>query len=73
MIAARIPEKPASASTSTNEQTVDYFIGRMTKGDFYILCPDNDVDQTRDRRRVEWSAGGHIQRCFTCVGAVPSR
>lgn len=54
MIAASIPEKPASAWTS--EQTVDYFLGRMAKGDFYILCPDNDVDETRDRRRVEWSA-----------------
>ncbi|MEM8686726.1 MAG: SDR family NAD(P)-dependent oxidoreductase [Pseudomonadota bacterium] len=54
MIAARIPEKPASAWTS--EQTVDYFIDHMRKGDFYILCPDNDVDETRDRRRVEWAA-----------------
>ena len=54
MIAARIPEKPASAWTS--EQTVDYFMDRMRKGDFYILCPDNDVDETRDRRRVEWAA-----------------
>ena len=27
----------------------------MAKGDFYILCPDNDVDETRDSRRVEWS------------------
>ena len=54
MIAASIPEKPASAWTS--EQAVDYFLARMAKGDFYILCPDNDVDETRDRRRIEWSA-----------------
>ncbi|MEM9682469.1 MAG: SDR family NAD(P)-dependent oxidoreductase, partial [Pseudomonadota bacterium] len=53
MIARSIPEKPASAWTS--EQTVDYFIERMAKGDFYILCPDNDVDERRDCRRVEWS------------------
>lgn len=53
MIASFIPEKPPSAWTS--EQTVDYFIDRMAKGDFYILCPDNDVDETRDRRRVEWA------------------
>ena len=55
MIAAFIPEKPPSAWTS--EQTVDYFLGRLAKGDFYILCPDNDVDETRDRRRAEWAAG----------------
>lgn len=54
MIASFIPQKPPSAWTS--EQTVDYFIGCMTNGDFYILCPDNDVDETRDRRRVEWAA-----------------
>ena len=54
MIASFIPEKPPSAWTS--EQTVDYFLSRMAEGDFYILCPDNDVDEERDRRRVEWSA-----------------
>ena len=53
MIARAIPEKPPSAWTS--EQTVDYFIDRMTQGDFYILCPDNDVDEIRDRRRIAWS------------------
>lgn len=53
MIARSIPEKPASAWTS--EQTVDYFMQRLAKGDFYILCPDNDVDENRDSRRVEWS------------------
>lgn len=53
MIARVIPEKPPSAWTS--EEAVDYFMARMAKGDFYILCPDNDVDETRDRRRVAWS------------------
>lgn len=54
MIASFMPEKPAAAWTS--EQTVDYFISRMANGDFYILCPDNDVDETRDRKRSEWAA-----------------
>ncbi len=54
MIASFIPQKPAAAWSS--EQTVDYFIARMSQGDFYILCPDNDVDETRDCRRVEWAA-----------------
>ena len=53
MIASFLPEKPAAAWTS--EQTVDYFIGRMAQGDFYVLCPDNDVDETRARRRAEWA------------------
>ncbi|MEO1143533.1 MAG: SDR family NAD(P)-dependent oxidoreductase, partial [Pseudomonadota bacterium] len=59
MIARVIPEKPPSAWTS--EQAVDYFIARMKKADFYILCPDNDVDETRDRLRVEWSVRDIIE------------
>lgn len=59
MTAAHFAEKPAAAWTS--EQTVDYFIGRMAEGDFYILCPDNDVDSTRDRRRAEWAIGDIIE------------
>lgn len=57
--ARHFPEKPASAWTS--EQTVDYFIERMAAGDFYILCPDNDVDGTRDRRRATWAIGDIIE------------
>ncbi len=41
MIASFLPEKPAAAWTS--EETVDYFIEHMAKGDFYILCPDNGL------------------------------
>lgn len=59
MVAKWFPDKPAAAWTS--EQTVDYFIEKMSDGDFYILCPDNDVDSTRDRRRAEWAAGDIIQ------------
>jgi len=59
MIQRVMPEKPASAWTS--EQTVDWFLERMAAGDFYILVPDNDVDRTRDGRRVEWSARDVIE------------
>jgi len=59
MIASFLPEKPAAAWTS--EQTVDHFIERMSAGDFYILCPDNDVDSTRDKRRAEWAIGDVIE------------
>ncbi|MEM9145814.1 MAG: SDR family NAD(P)-dependent oxidoreductase [Pseudomonadota bacterium] len=59
MIARVMPEKPAAAWTS--EQTVDHLLSRMERGDFYILCPDNDVDETRDRRRLEWAARDVIE------------
>lgn len=59
MISAWMPEKPAAAWTG--EQTVDYFIERMAAGDFYILCPDNDVTPEIDRRRAAWSLGDIIE------------
>ncbi len=59
MIAAFIPEKPAGAWTS--EQTVDHLMGRLAEGDFYILCPDNEVTPELDRRRVAWAAGDIIE------------
>jgi NAD(P)-dependent dehydrogenase (short-subunit alcohol dehydrogenase family) len=59
MIAAFMPEKPPGAWTS--EETNDYMIGRLEKGDFYILCPDNDVDEETDRQRIAWAAGDVIE------------
>lgn len=51
--------KPDAAWTS--EQTVDHFLARMAEGDFYILCPDNDVSSDRDRIRVEWAMGDIVE------------
>ncbi len=59
MIASFIPEKPAGAWTS--EQTVDFFLERIAAGDFYVLCPDNDVSPMRDHRRLEWSLQDVVQ------------
>jgi NAD(P)-dependent dehydrogenase (short-subunit alcohol dehydrogenase family) len=59
MIQRFMPNKPDAAWTS--EQTVDYFIERMAAGDFYILCPDNDVPHSRDLKRVEWAIGDILE------------
>lgn len=59
MIARFMPEKPAAAWTS--EQTVDHLLERMDAGDFYILCPDNDVPRERDQKRVQWAADDIIK------------
>ena len=32
-------------------------IERMGKGDFYIICPDNDVTRETDNKRIQWAAG----------------
>lgn len=55
MIQRFMPEKPDAAWTST--EAIDYFIARMAAGDFYILCPDNDVSADIDRKRIAWASG----------------
>lgn len=47
-------EKPAAAWTP--EQTVDFLLASLDRGDFYILCPDNDVPRRLDERRILWAA-----------------
>ena len=51
-------EKPEGAWTP--EQTVDFMMARLDAGDFYILCPDNDVARPVDERRIAWAAGDVI-------------
>ena len=52
-------EKPHGAWTP--EQTVDFMIERVEAGDFYILCPDNDVPRSLDERRILWAAGDIVE------------
>jgi NAD(P)-dependent dehydrogenase (short-subunit alcohol dehydrogenase family) len=52
-------EKPPGAWTP--EQVVDRLVERMAAGDFYIICPDNDVTTEMDHRRIRW-AGDDIIR-----------
>lgn len=52
-------EKPAGAWTP--EQTVDFMLERLAEGDFYILCPDNDVPRALDEKRIGWAAGDIIE------------
>jgi NAD(P)-dependent dehydrogenase (short-subunit alcohol dehydrogenase family) len=47
-------EKPAGAWTP--DQVVEMLIAGMAAGDFYILCPDNDVTREIDVRRIAWAA-----------------
>ena len=54
-----LPQKPPSAWTA--EQTVDFFIESLNRGDFYILCPDNDVPRSLDEKRMAWAAGDIIE------------
>jgi NAD(P)-dependent dehydrogenase (short-subunit alcohol dehydrogenase family) len=52
-------EKPEGAWTP--DQTVDFMLASLERGDFYILCPDNDVTRETDERRILWSAGDIVE------------
>ena len=52
-------EKPPGAWTP--EQTVDFMMQRLEAGDFYILCPDNDVPRSLDERRILWAVGDIVE------------
>ena len=47
-------EKPAGAWTAS--QVIDFMLTAMAQGNFYILCPDNDVTRDMDEKRMQWAA-----------------
>ena len=59
MISQFLPEKPAEAWTS--DEVVDFPLKRLDRGDFYIICPDNDVSEEMDAKRIQWYADDLIQ------------
>ncbi len=50
----RAAEKPAGAWTAA--QVVDFALERLAAGDFYIICPDNEVTREVDNARIAWAA-----------------
>jgi len=53
------PQKPKSAWMP--DQVIDFMLERIELGDFYILCPDNDVAREEDNKRIAWAAGDIIE------------
>jgi NAD(P)-dependent dehydrogenase (short-subunit alcohol dehydrogenase family) len=47
-------EKPAGAWTAA--QVIDFMLPSLERGDFYILCPDNEVTRAIDEKRIRWGA-----------------
>ncbi|KUJ23023.1 oxidoreductase [Mollisia scopiformis] len=45
-------EKPAGAWSP--EQVVEYLEAKMAEGKFYVICPDNDVSEEMDKKRMLW-------------------
>ena len=57
--AAPTAAKPAAAWTA--DQVVDFLLPAMGRGEFYVLCPDNDVTREMDERRMLWAARDIIE------------
>jgi short-subunit dehydrogenase len=58
-INAALGSKPPAAWTP--EQVVDFMLASLARGDFYILCPDNDVTRDMDERRMQWAVDDIIK------------
>jgi hypothetical protein len=39
------------------DQVIDVLLAALDRGDFYIICPDDEVSAEMDRMRILWSAG----------------
>lgn len=47
-------EKPAEGAWMPR-QVIDFMVQQLNDGKFYIICPDNDVDQETDKLRMTWT------------------
>jgi NAD(P)-dependent dehydrogenase (short-subunit alcohol dehydrogenase family) len=59
IFAGRIVGKPPGAWTP--QQVVEQMLEALNRGDFYILCPDNDVTRDMDEGRMAWAMGDLIE------------
>jgi NAD(P)-dependent dehydrogenase (short-subunit alcohol dehydrogenase family) len=48
---------PKPAGAWTPDQVIDVLLDRIGKGDFYIVCADNEVTNAIDFKRIRWAAG----------------
>ncbi|KAF3067502.1 putative oxidoreductase SadH [Daldinia childiae] len=55
-LAGAAPGREKPDAPWTPAQVADYLEKRMGEDKFWILCPDNDVDEETDRRRMLWTA-----------------
>jgi short-subunit dehydrogenase len=54
-----VTEKPAGAWRP--EQVIDFLLPALERGDFYVLCPDNETTRDMDEKRIRWAADDIVQ------------
>ena len=42
------------------EQVAEYLKANMDAGKFWAICPDNDVTEEMDKKRMLWTAGDPV-------------
>ncbi|RFU82057.1 short chain dehydrogenase reductase [Trichoderma arundinaceum] len=52
-------EKPAGAWAP--EQVADFLYKKMEEDKFYVICPDNEVTEETDKKRMLWSVGDIVK------------
>jgi NAD(P)-dependent dehydrogenase (short-subunit alcohol dehydrogenase family) len=50
----RMTAKPDAAWEPS--QVTEFLLAGLAAGDFYIICPDNDVTREMDEKRMQWAA-----------------
>ncbi|KAI1644258.1 NAD(P)-binding protein [Daldinia loculata] len=60
-LAGAAPGREKPDSPWTPAQVADYLEKKMGEGKFWVLCPDNDVDEETDRRRMLWTADDAVK------------
>ena len=59
MISKRIAVQPPGAWTP--EQVGERMLEGIGRGEFYILCQDNETTREQDEKRILWSAGDIVE------------
>ena len=54
-----VAHKPSGAWTP--DETVTFMLDALGRGEFYILCPDNDVTREADEKRIRWAADDLVE------------
>jgi NAD(P)-dependent dehydrogenase (short-subunit alcohol dehydrogenase family) len=58
-MARRMSKRPAAAWLP--DQIAERLIDGVVRGDFYILCQDNETTREQDERRILWAAGDIVE------------
>ena len=59
MISSFLKEKPPGAATA--EETVEFLLTSLARGDFYVICPDHETPRDLDEKRIQWTADDLIK------------